>query len=160
NDQLTNLAPDLVHTIQKIGMNMADLTKHFGVNEKLVVAGADQSLIARVIADGVRFQIGGNTIDEAFFDHNMDDVVVDGVFIGVQNEARLTIATHTLPLPYGKIVRIGLDDAVIPAIDPTATSLANLLDHVVDCAGVGATVASTLGVGTASFWQTACLGGL
>lgn len=160
NDELITLAPQFVGTIQKIGMRMNDLTKHFGVNEKLVVGGADGTYLASVIADGVRFQIDGSTLDETFFENNLDDVVANGVYITVQNENRLTIATHTLSLPYGKIVRIGLDDAVIPAIDPTATSLANLLDHVVDCAGVGQTIADSLDVGTATFWATACRGGL
>ena len=160
NDELNNLAPDLVGTIVELGQHMADLTKHFGVNEKLDVSGADQTLIARVTADGVRFTIDGNQIDLAFVDHDVDDVIADGVLITVENESRMLIGEHALPLPYGKIVRMGLDAAIIPTIDPNAHNLTDLLDNLVNCQAVGQSIATSLGFGTASFWTSACTSGL
>ncbi|HEY5949555.1 MAG TPA: hypothetical protein VIV40_28870, partial [Kofleriaceae bacterium] len=160
NDQLTQLAPDLVGTVLEVGHHMADLTKHFGLDEKLIVGSADQTLVATVVADGVRFTIDGNEIDLAFVDHNVDDVRADGVLITVENEARMLIGEHTLPLAYGPIVRMGLDAAIIPAIDPTAHDLVELLDHVVNCQSVGASIADALDFGTASFWASACTTGL
>jgi len=160
NDELNNLAPELVGTIVELGHHMADLTKNFGVNEKLYVAGADQTLIADVTADGVRFTIDGNQIDLAFVDHDVDDVIASGVLITIENESRMLIGEHALPLPYGKIVRMGLDAAIIPTIDPSAHSLTDLLDNIVNCQGVGQSIASSLGFGSASFWASACTAGL
>lgn len=160
NDELTQLAPELVGTILEVGQHMADLTKHFGVNEKLVVGGADQTLVATVVADGVRFTIDGNQIDLAFADHDADDVIADGVLITIENESRMLIGDHVLPLPYGKIVRMGLDAAIIPTIDPTAHNLVDLLDNVVHCNMVGQSIADALDFGTASFWASACTAGL
>lgn len=160
NDEVTQLAPDLVGTIVEIGQRMRDLTKELGVNEKLWVTIADQTYVGRVTADGVRFKVDNSTIDVLFADHDIDDVVVDGVYVALENQTRMLIGEHTLPLPYGKIVRLGLDAAIIPAIDPTATSLADLLDNVVNCQSIGANITSQLSVGSSSFWAAACLAGL
>ncbi|HEY5924990.1 MAG TPA: hypothetical protein VIV11_25085 [Kofleriaceae bacterium] len=160
NDELNNLAPELVGTIVELGQHMADLTKNFGVNKQLFVGGADQTLIGTVTADGVRFTVDGNQIDLAFVDHNVDDVVADNVLITIENESRMLIGEHALPLPYGKIVRMGLDAAIIPTIDPSAHNLTDLLDNVVNCQAVGQGVADALDFGSASFWASACTAGL
>lgn len=160
NDQLTQLAPELVGTIVQIGQHTAEMTKHFGVNETLVVAGADQTLLATVTADGVRFTLDGTAIDLAFADHDVDDVVADSVLIQIENEARMLIGEHALPLPYGQIVRMGLDAAIIPTIDPSAHSLVDLLDNVVNCQAVGQSIADALDLGSAAFWASACTAGL
>ena len=160
NDRLTTLAPDLVATILELGQRTADLTKHFGVNEKLVVTTSDQVYIGTITADGMRFKIDNNTVDLAFGDHDIDDVIVDGVLVTVEDESRMLIGEHALPLPYGKILRMAFDAAIIPAVDPNATSLADLLDNVVNCQGVGQSIATALGVGSTAFWASACKAGL
>jgi hypothetical protein len=160
NDELTQLAPDLVGTILELGHHMADMTKNFGVNEKLVVGGADQTLVATVVADGVRFTIDANQIDLAFVDHDVDDVIVDGVLITIENESKMLIGEHVMPLPYGKIVRMGLDAAIIPTLDPNAHNLVDLLDGVVHCQAVGQSIADALDFGTPALWASACTAGL
>src|SRR6185436_9111210 len=89
NDQLHDLAPDLVDTLVELGHHMSDLTKNFGVNETMLVGGADQTLLATITADGVRFTIDGNQIDLTFADFNVDDVTADSVLITVENESRM-----------------------------------------------------------------------
>ena len=160
NDQLIDLQPELVGTITEIGQHMADMTKHVGVNELLVVTSSDQVYISRVTADGVRFTLDGTALDLAFFDHDIDDVVADGVLVTLENESRLLVGEHTLPLPYGAIVRMGLDAAIVPTLDPTAGSLGELLEHVVDCTAVGQGVADALDFGSPAFYASACVGGL
>jgi len=161
NDRLHDLAPDLLDKLTEVGHRLEQMTKHFGLNEKLQVSSVDQTYIARVTADGVRFTIDGTTTDLDFFSHNIDDVVANDVFITYDKGAsRLGIGDHTLPLPYGKIVRVGLDFAVIPAIDPNAHNLGELLDHAVNCNGVGQSISDALGFGSASFWGAACHSGL
>lgn len=160
NDQLADLAPELVGTVTDLGHRMAYLTKHLGVEELLAVYTNDQQYVGQVIVDGVRFRIDETTVvDAPFAAHDLDDVITDGLHISYDN-GRLGIGDHTLPLPYGQLVRIGLDAAIIPALDPSATGLADLLDHVVDCQGVGQGVADALGVGSTAFWKSVCLAGL
>jgi hypothetical protein len=161
NDRLHDLAPDLVDTLVDVGQRMEDMTKHFGLNEKLEVSSVDQVYIARVTADGVRFTINGTSTDLDFFSHDIDNVVANDVLITYDKPgSRLGIGDHTLPLPYGKIVRVGLDFAIIPAIDPTAHNLAELLDHLINCQAVGSNIATALGFGSASFWGAACHSGV
>ncbi len=161
NEQLHRLAPELVDTVVEVGQRLEEMTKNLGLNQKLQITLADQSLLARMTTDGVRFMVNSQPKDVVLAALNVDNVIVDGIFVGlVEDEARLGIGQHTTALPYGKILRAGLDVAVIPAIDETATSLTDLLDNAVDCAGVGADIAEQLDVGSASFWRSACLAGL
>ena len=161
NDRVTSLAPDLVGTLVELGQRMEDLTKNLGVNEILEVNSVDQTFIARSTADGVRFNIDGTVKDYAFVDHDIDNVLVNDILITLdKGQGRMHIGQHDLPLPWGKIVRLGLDAAVIPAVDPTATSLTDLLDNVVNCNGVGASIQDAIGFGGSAFWASACLGGL
>ena len=160
NDRLNDLAPELTSTIVTLGQHVADMTKHFGVNEKLVVSTADQAYIASITADGVRFTIDGNIDDLKFADHDIDDVYVDNVLVTMAAGPKMQIGDHALPLPYGKIVRMGLDAAIIPVLDPSAHDLADLLDHLVNCAAVGQNISTSLGVGNAAFWGAACHAGM
>ncbi len=161
NDRVISLAPNLVGTLLELGQRMEDLTKNLGVNEILDVNSVDQTFIARSTADGVRFNIDGTVKDYAFVDHDIDNVLVNDILVTLdKGQGRMHLGQHDLPLPWGKIVRLGLDAAVIPAIDSTATSLTDLLDNVVNCNAVGASVHDALGFGGTAFWASACLGGL
>jgi hypothetical protein len=160
NDKVTELAPDLVNTLTQVGLNMADLMKHFGVNERLDVNLVDQTYAGKITVDGVRFSVAGVTTDMVFAQNDIDDVVVPAVLVTLEAQTKLRLGDHTLHLPYGKILPIALDTAVIPAIDPTATSLADLLDNSVDCAGIGSNLASQLPLGNAAFCGSVCLAGL
>jgi hypothetical protein len=160
NDEVTSLAPELFATITQIGQNMEDVGKHLGLEEKLWVDVVDHSHVGKITVDGVAFTIAGTTTKHLFADHNINNVEATGVYISLDTESRFRIAQHTLPLPYGKIARLALDAAVIPAIDPSATSLQQLLSNAVNCQGVGQSVSDALGFGSASFWASACNGGL
>ncbi len=160
NDKVTDLAPDLVGTIDAIGDRMNELLKELGVNEKLFVTVVDQTMTGQITVDGVRFKVAGVSNDLLFSQNNIDDVVVPSVLVTLENKNKLNIGQHLLPLPWGKIMALGLDTAVIPAIDPTATSLADLLDNVVDCTAVGNSIADALSFGSGAFWASACLVGL
>jgi hypothetical protein len=161
NDRVTALAPDLVNTIDQIGDRMADVMKKFGVNEIYEINSVDQTYIARSTADGVRFEIEGVVKDYKFVDYDIDNVITNDILITLdRGQQRMHIGEHDLQLPWGKLVRLALDVAVIPAIDPTATSLADLLDNVVNCASVGSSIQSAIGFGGTAFWTSACQGGL
>lgn len=160
NDRVTALAPDLVATLLDLGARMEDVTKNFGLAEKLYVTHVDQTYTGRMTADGVRFKVDGGHVDVLLADADIDDVIADGIFLRFESQNHVTIGDHTMPLPYGKLVRLALDAAVIPALDPTATGLADLLDNVVDCQGVGTSVATALGFGSPALYAGACLEGL
>jgi hypothetical protein len=160
NAQLTQLAPDFVATFERVGHDLADVSKRFGLAEKLDVTTADQSLVGIVTADGFHFVIEGAPYDYSFAAYQLDNIVADAVPVYLDQLNRFSIGEHHLPVPYSKLLRIGLDAGIIPAIDPTAHDLGTLLTHLVDCTAVGAAIDDALGFGGAAFWAGACTAGL
>src|SRR5262249_55754157 len=87
-------------------------------------------------------------------------VVAPNVTVVLDATNRFSIGRHELPIAYGKLIRVALDAAIIPAIDPTAHDLGELLTHLVGCNAVGQSVADALGFGGAALGAGACTVGL
>jgi hypothetical protein len=167
NDQLLNIAPDFVTTIIEVGNDFGDMAKHFGVNETFDVAGAsvEGGYTANVTAVGAHFKINSLETDVAFADYDIPNIVANGVGVSLEDTGKLSIGEHKLPVSYGKILRVGLDAVIIPAVDGNATNLQELLADQVDCAAVGQYIYDALvdqfGFGgSPSTWQSACTAGL
>lgn len=165
NDQLLNIAPDFVTTIVEVGNEFGDMAKHFGINETLDVSKTGADYASNVTAYGVHFKINTLETDLAFADYDIANITANNVGVQLDATGKLSIAEHKLPVSYGKILRVGLDAVVIPAVDPNATNLQELLANHVDCAAVGQYIYDALvdqfGFGgSPSTWQSACTGGL
>lgn len=165
NDRLLNIAPSFVTTIIQVGNAFGDMAKHFGINETLDVSGANMTYTSVVTAYGAHFNINGNQTDLDFADYQIANIVDNNVGLTLDATGKLDIAEHKLPVSYGKILRVGLDALIIPAVDSNATNLNELLADQIDCAAVGQAIndalASQFGYGGgASTWQSACTAGL
>lgn len=160
NDQLLSYAPDFVGTMVQIGNDFGQLAKNFGTNETLVVTGTASPYTAVKTVTGAHFKIDAVETDVAFADYNMANVVVPGVGITVSPTSQFGIGQHTVPLSYGKILHIGLDAAIIPMIDSSASNLGELFQGLVDCNEVGYLIASQIGGFGAGALTTACNAGL
>jgi len=160
NDQLLSYAPDFVGTMVQIGNDFGQLAKNFGTNETLVVTGTASPYTAVKTVTGAHFKIDSVETDIAFADYNMANVVVPGVGITVSPTSQFGIGQHTVPLSYGKILHIGLDAAIIPMIDSSASNLGELFQGLVDCNEVGYLIASQIGGFGAGALTTACNAGL
>jgi hypothetical protein len=167
NDRVLDWAPDFVTTMVQVGNDFGDITKHFGLNETLDVAGGgvDGQYSAVRTSFGAHFKIDTQTFDLAFADYNVQNVVVNGIGIQLDATGKLSVGDHVLPLPYGGIIHIGLDAAVIPMVDANAHNLNELLANHIDCLAVGTYINNALvenfGFGPgASAMQSACTAGL
>lgn len=140
NDQLLQIAPDFVTTVLAAGNAFGDMAKHFGLAETLDVAGTVDGYTGNLTATGVHFDINGATYDLGFADYQMTSVAVSSVAVQLDAANNLSIGDHKLPLSYGKLLRIGLDAAIIPTLDPYATNLDELLENHIDCYMVGVNV--------------------
>ncbi|MEO8705768.1 MAG: hypothetical protein ABI867_37400 [Kofleriaceae bacterium] len=165
NDRLLSIAPDFVTTMVAVGDDFGQISKNFGLEETLDVAGSDGSWTSTHSVLGARFKIDNVESTYLFADYATANVAVPGVGMTVDQTGKLTLAQHTLPLQYGAILRIGLDAAIIPTLDPTAANLGQLLQHQVDCNAVGVAVndaiVSQVGFGPGSgVFTTACNLGL
>jgi hypothetical protein len=90
----------------------------------------------------------------------MANVVAKNIPITIDATGKVTMAAHDMPLSYGAVLRLALDNAIIPLIDPNATDLNSLLTDYVDCSAVGEYAADEIGIGTASMYESACKAGL
>jgi hypothetical protein len=109
---------------------------------------------------GLHFIVDTIELDYAFKDYKLADVTVPGVAVTIDNTGKLTIAEHKLPLSYGKILRLALDEVIIPLVDPAAITLEDVLRQAVDCHNVGIYVYEAIGIGSPSTFESACNSGL
>jgi len=108
----------------------------------------------------MHFKIDNIESDHTLADYRVDNFVVSNVAVNLDNTGKLEIADHKMSVSYGKVLKIGLDGAVIPLIDPTAHNLNELMSHKIDCNAVGQAIADALQIGGASAFSNACSLGL
>lgn len=165
NDRLLEIAPDFVTTMLTIGNDFGQASKTFGLDETLDVTKAGGAWVGTHSVVGARFKIDNVETDYAFADYNTEAVTVPNVGMTIDPTGKLTLADHKVPLAYGKVLRIALDGAIIPSLDPAAHNLGDLLQHQVNCQVVGEAldqacsdaIGFSPGVGT---FRTACTVGL
>ena len=160
NDRLLAIAPDFVSTMVQVGHDFGDIAKQFGLNETLELTHAGTDYTAVHSVTGAHFKLGNQEADYTLANYNMANVVVNNVSVTMDATGQLTIAAHNIPLAYGKLMRLGLDAAIIPALDASARNLGDLLAHTVDCQAVGAAIADAIGIGSGSTFAGACTLGL
>jgi len=152
NDELLRIAPDFVSTMVQVGQDFGDLAKHVGLNETLALTPAQSagSYLAAHTVVGLHYELGDQKGDLAFANYQLPDVEVDNVAVTMDATGQLTIAAHDVPLGYGKLLRLGLDAAIIPLVDASAHNLNDLLAHLIDCNAVGQAIASAVDVSVAA----------
>jgi hypothetical protein len=157
NDRLLEVAPDFVTKIIDVGDAFGQVTKSFGTVETLEVNAQGQAVKT---VRGLHFKIDNVDMDFAFADYNIAETKIEGLQVTLEQTGRLTISDHKVPLKYGQVLRIALDQAVIPMVDPSATNLEDILLGAVNCTAVGQYVFEALDFGSASTYESACRNGL
>jgi hypothetical protein len=157
NDRLLDIAPSFVTSLRDLGNKLGQVGHHFGLREELDVTADGRGTHT---VTGVHFEIDRAAVDYLFADESEPNVVVGGVAVTLDDAGTFAIAEHTVPLSYGQIMKLALDKAVIPLIDPAATDLGDLFARLVDCAAVGEDVYEALDLGSASSYEAACIDGL
>jgi hypothetical protein len=166
NDRLLQIAPDFVTTMLAMGNDFGQVARTFGLEETLEVSKAGGGYMARHSVLGARFTIDGVESTHLFADYGSQAVSVDNVSVAVEpSSGRLTVGEHTIGLAYGSVLRIALDGAIIPSLDPSSTNLGQLFQKQVNCQIVGdqihAAMLAYVGFSPgASTFRTACTLGL
>jgi hypothetical protein len=65
-----------------------------------------------------------------------------------------------VPMKYGQVLKLAIDQALVPMIDPAASNLGDLLKGLVNCQAVGQFVFDAIGFGSPSTFESACNSGL
>jgi len=160
NDRLLDLAPDFVSTMVLVGHDFGTIAKNFGLNETLSLTGSGSDYTAVHTITGAHFKLGNQEADYLLANYHVPNVIVTKIAVTMDPTGQLTIAAHDVPLAYGKLLRLGLDAAIIPLIDSSAHSLNDLIAHKVDCKKIGAAIADAIHIGSASTFEAACSSGL
>jgi hypothetical protein len=153
--RLDSFAPRLAAGTRALADGLNQIARHFGTTEQLSI-GADgraRRLITAMRVDTAS-ATGTGSIDIALAPLGIADIATAGSYALAAD--RLTIGDHSADLPYGALLRIGLDRAVVPRVVPGATSLDGALVSLVDCDRLGALIAEYLGIGTPALYGHAC----
>lgn len=103
----------------------------------------------------MRFEVGHTVTVVSLADGGLGDLVA-GVWVTVDAAGNVGISEHAHALPYGAILRLGLDRAVAPSVEPTAGDLAGALGRLLDCDRLGGVIAGRVGLGSATLYAAAC----
>lgn len=152
NARLTELAPRFVGGIEGLATGLARIATHFGTVETLRV---DEGGTGVRQISGVRFDVNGTTRVVLLSAGGITDFAA-GVRVTLDAAGRLGISEHEHALPYGAILRLGLDRAVAPSVEPTAGDLAGALGALLDCERLGAVIAGRVGLGSPALYGAAC----
>jgi hypothetical protein len=138
NDRLLEIAPNFVDTIITVGNDFGEVSKNFGLSEQLELTKSGSGYTAKHTVLGARFKVNNVESEYPFADFNTPNVIVENVAVTLDPPTgKLTLADHKVGLAYGKVLRIALDGAIIPSLDPTASNLGELLANLVNCQVVG-----------------------
>jgi hypothetical protein len=152
NARLVEIAPRFVSGLGGIATGLARIATHFGTLESLQIDAGGTGV--RTIS-GVRFEVAGAVKVVHLADAGLADISA-AVRAVLDATGQLAISEHSHGLPYGAILRLGLDRAVVPSVVPTAHDLAEALAVLMDCDRLGAVVAERIGLGSAGLYGTAC----
>ncbi len=152
NARLADVMPRFAPGIASLSGGLTRIATRLGTVETLRVDGLGNAV--RTIT-GVRFTVGASPITVRFAEHGIADISVDARTT-LDAAGHLTLAAHHHALPYGKLLRLGLDRAVVPSVEPEADDLGEALAALVDCAALGAVVADRLVIGAPALYRAAC----
>ena len=157
NDRLLDVAPDFVTRILDLGDKFGQVAKHFGTIDTLDIAANGT---ATHTVTGIHFKVDTEELDFNFHDYGIADVKVTGIAVTLDQTGKLTIADHKVPLQYGALLHLAVDNVIIPMIDPAAVNLDDVFHDAVDCTNVGQYVYDAVGIGSPSTFESACNAGL
>lgn len=157
NDRLLEVAPNFVGKIVEVGDGFGQIVKHFGTIETLEVNAAGNAF---KVVQGVHFKVDNVDLDFMFTDYGVTESRVEGLTVTLEKSGKLTISEHMVPMSYGQVLKLAVDKALIPMIDPSAVTLEDVLTSAVNCEAVGQYVYEAIGIGSPSTFESACNSGL
>lgn len=146
NEKLADVAPSFASGIAVLAHDLQRIATHVVTLETFAI---DPSGRATRTITGVRFELG------APVDADLPTTTASATVM-LDRAGHLAIAAHAVRLPYGVILRRGLDRAAIPNVVPTANDLATALGVLVDCAKLGDLASQKIGIGTPTLYRAAC----
>ena len=152
NERLVDLAPRFTDGLNGLAIGLSRVATHLGTVETLRIDDGGTGI--RTIT-GVRFEVGGGVTVVPLGSAGLPELAA-GVRVTLDAEGHLGISEHEHALPYGALLRLGLDRAVARSVEPTAGDLAGALGGLLDCDRLGHVVAERVGFGSPVVYGAAC----
>jgi hypothetical protein len=157
NDRLLEVAPTFVPKMLGLASAFGQVAQDFGMTEVLEVDGAGRAVKT---VKGLRFEVDGALQELAFADYGVAETRIEGLSVTLSKTGALAIGEHEVPVRYGQVMRLALDEVLIPLLDPASSNLGELFESAVNCKAVGRYVYDAIGFGSASTFEAACTAGL
>ncbi len=159
--ELNDIAPDLLMDLKTIGNDFRQMAQNLGTNEVLEISGSPGSYVAKHSVLGLHFKVDDQESDMAFAEFGVESIVVDSVKVELDAGGKLAIGTHVVPMGYGKLLRVGLDGRILPMIEPGVKNLGEFLAKKVNCARVGNLLSDAIDIPfTSGVIESGCKAGL
>jgi hypothetical protein len=130
-------APDFVNNLLEFGDNFGHIVQNFGVVSELTIRGEFTGRTADHKLTGVEFAYGTDQFYFTMGDMDVNNVEAKSVtFSLADNERDVSFGEHSMPFSYGAMLRIALEQVLIPAIS-NQNSLRGLLETYIPCDAVG-----------------------
>jgi hypothetical protein len=131
---LRNLAPDFVDDLLDLGQEFFQIAHNFQIVSELQVTGDS----ANHVTTGI---IVASAAGEQLFtmaEMGVEPVAAESVtFSIVNNDRDVEIGEHSLPMAYGAMLKIAIEQVLIPSVDGAPGTLASFLHNRIDCGPVG-----------------------
>ncbi|MEZ4363418.1 MAG: hypothetical protein R3B48_24805 [Kofleriaceae bacterium] len=164
NDRLLSIAPDFATKMLSLSARFGQIAKNFGTVSQLQITRSGAGYLSTHLTTGVEFKLDdqGNPLELQFpfADYGLGDIRVDNLAVALEDSGKLTIDAHAISVSMGQVLRIGVDDMILPLLDDEATNLGELFHNLVDCHKVGLAVYDALRLGSAGAFEAACTKGL
>lgn len=163
NGFLLDNAPGFVNGLIDLGDDLDQVVKNFGLQTRLTIAGdgIESALAADHKITGALFWIDGTQYEYTTQEMNFPELEATGISLLVRGETTMDIGRHGfVGIPYGDLLVFAIDNIIVPAQDPFASSLTELVSGWVDCETVGEQIADELDFGSSSVYEAACIAGV
>lgn len=164
NERLLDIAPDFAVRMLTLANQFGDMAKNFGTVSRLEVVQGPDGYVSKHITTGVEFKVKSGAqlleLELPFADYGMSDIRVENVPVALETSGKLVIRSHAVALSFGRVLRLGVDEMLIPLIDDESANLSQLFRALIDCHQVGLAVYDALGLGSVGAFEAACTAGL
>jgi hypothetical protein len=100
------------------------------------------------------------SLEFPFSDYAIPDIRVADVPVALESSGKLTIQPHAISVSFGQLLRVGIDDMILPMVHDDARNLGELFLALINCRQVGIAVFDALKLGSAGAFEAACRTGL
>ncbi|MFH0901354.1 MAG: hypothetical protein V2A73_12065 [Pseudomonadota bacterium] len=155
-------APETVVALLSIADAIGQATSTVGlVSELALTAATTGGFEGKHVVTGAVLEVDGVPSYLSLGELAIEGDGAQGIAVSLDRDQRgLIIGEHSLTIPYGAMLWAALHKLIVPAIDPRADSLEDLLSRLFDCRGLGRELSDLLWLGSPEFYEAACATGI